>query len=159
LKKINIKDIPALAWSSPKGTFSGSGVEISEALGREPRSTDLLARHPFDVEMLHVAPGKTPYPYHSHSAQWEFYQVISGNGIARHAGGNTPIQPGDAFIFKPGEAHQIVNDGADELVLFVVADNPIGEATYFPDSNKWGVPIPKRTILRSQTLDYFNGEE
>lgn len=159
MKKINTNDTPAIAWSSPKGGFTGSGVEISEALGREPRSTDLLKRHPFDVEILRIAPGKTPYPYHAHGAQWEFYHVIAGHGVARHAEGTTSIGPGDAFIFKPGEPHQIRNDGAEELVLYVVADNPIGEATYYPDSGKWGVPIPKRSILRSADLDYFDGEE
>src|SRR5258705_6391243 len=35
-----------------------------------------------------IAPGKTPYPYHSHSAQWEFYQVISGKGSVRHQEGS-----------------------------------------------------------------------
>ena len=47
--------------------------------------------------------GKIPYPYHSHSAQWEFYHVISGKGIVRHKEGRLPIETGDAFIFEPGE--------------------------------------------------------
>ena len=70
-----------LTWSSPKGKFSGAGKEISEALGRKPESTDLNERHPFDVEILRIQPGKAPYSYHSHSAQWEFYHVISGSGV------------------------------------------------------------------------------
>jgi hypothetical protein len=73
-----------LTWSSPKGKFSGAGKEISEALGRKPESTDLNERHPFDVEILRIPPGKAPYSYHSHSAQWEFYHVISGSGVVRH---------------------------------------------------------------------------
>jgi hypothetical protein len=32
-----------------------------------------MDRHPFDVEILRVPPGKAPYPYHSHSAQWLVY--------------------------------------------------------------------------------------
>jgi hypothetical protein len=40
-----------------------------------------------------------------------------------------------------------------------VADNPIGDSWYQPDSNKWGVPIPERMYVRSQPLDYFDGEE
>jgi uncharacterized cupin superfamily protein len=28
---------------------------------------------------LRSPPGKAPYSYHSHSAQWEFYHVISGS--------------------------------------------------------------------------------
>jgi len=159
MRKVNTAQIDEIAWSSPKGRFVGAGKEISEALGRKPKSLDLGERHPFDVELLRVPPGATPYPFHSHSAQWEFYHVVSGSGVVRHDGGSTPIVTGDAFIFKPGEAHQIVNDSADDLVVYVVADNPIGESTYYPDSKKWGVRSPERRAVRSEPLDYFDGEE
>jgi uncharacterized cupin superfamily protein len=139
--------------------MAGEGIEISEALGRKPSSTDLLERHPFDVEILRIPPGKAPYPYHLHSEQWEFYHVISGCGKVRHEGGATPLVAGDNCIFKPGEPHQFVNDGSEPLVLYVVADNPIGESVYYPDSNKWGVRSPARRIMRSENLDYFDGEE
>jgi len=61
-----------------KEKFAGASKSVSEALGRKPQSTDLNERHPFDVEILRIPAGKIPYPYHSHSAQWEFYHVISG---------------------------------------------------------------------------------
>jgi uncharacterized cupin superfamily protein len=156
---VNTNKLAEDAWSSPKGKFSGAGKEISEALGRKPQSTDLNDRHPFDVEMLRIPPGKTPYPYHSHSAQWEFYHVISGKGIVRHHDGTTEISSGDTFIFKPGEPHQLTNNGIADLILFVVADNPIGESTFYPDSNKWVVRSPERQIVRSNDNDYYNGEE
>jgi uncharacterized cupin superfamily protein len=159
MRKVNIAEIDENTWSSPKGRFVGAGKEISEALGRNPKSLDLGERHPFDVELLRVPPGATPYPFHSHSAQWEFYHVVSGSGLVRFDGGSTPIAPGDAFIFKPGEAHQIVNDSPGELVVYVVADNPIGESTYYPDSGKWGVRSPERRLIRCDPLDYFDGEE
>ena len=148
-----------VTWSSPKGRFAGGGKEISEELGRKPDSTDLNERHPFDVEICRIPPGKRPYPYHLHSAQWEFYHVISGSGLVRHTDGTTGIEAGDAFIFKPGEPHQIVNAGTEDLVLYVVADNPIGESYYYPDSHKWSVPVPKRTLIRSDALGYYDGEE
>jgi len=159
MRKVNTGEIDEITWSSPKGRFIGAGKEISEALGRNPKSLDLGERHPFDVELLRVPPGATPYPFHSHSAQWEYYHVMSGSGVVRHDGGSTPIVTGDAFIFKPGEAHQIVNDSADDLVVYVVADNPIGESAYFPDSRKWSVRSPERRLIRSEPLDSFDGEE
>lgn len=159
MKKVNTNELEELAWTSPKGKFVACGKEVSEALGRKPQSTDLMERHPFDVEILRVPAGKVPYPYHSHSAQWEFYHVISGSGSVRHKDGSTPIVAGDAFIFKPGEPHQIINDSSADLIVYVVADNPIGEAHHYPDSDKWGVPIPQRRILRSESLDYFDREE
>ncbi len=157
--KINTHRLAEETWTSPKGKFIGAGKEVSEALGRKPQSTDLLERHPFDVEIVRIPAGKTPYPYHSHSAQWEFYHVISGTGSVRHSEGTTPIEPGDAFIFKPGEPHQLINDSTQDLILYVVADNPFGESTYYPDSQKWGVRMPERRILRSEPIEYFDGEE
>ncbi len=157
--KVNTTKMVEVTWSSPKGKFAGAGKQISEGLGRKPQSTDLNERHPFDVEICRIPPGKTPCPYHSHSAQWEFYHVISGGGVVRHKDGTTPIETGDAFIFKPGEPHQITNDGAQDLVLYVVADNPFGESCHYPDSNKWSVRIPEWRLVRSDALDYYDGEE
>lgn len=159
MHKVNTKEMAELTWSSPKGKFVGAGKQVSEALGRNPFSTDLKERHPFDVEICRIPPGKSPYPYHSHSAQWEFYHVISGKGVARDKDGTTPIEPGDAFIFQPDELHQLINDGAEDLILYVVADNPIGESSYFADSQKWMVRSPARAIIRSENLDYYDGEE
>lgn len=159
MRKINSSEIEEYSWASPKGKFGGFGKGLSEALGRDPFSTDLKTRHPFDVEITRLAPGQTPYPYHSHSAQWEFYFVISGRGLARHPEGTTPIVAGDAFLFQPDEPHQFTNDGTEDLLLFVVADNPIGESAYYPDSQKWLVRSPERRLLRGDALDYYDGEE
>jgi uncharacterized cupin superfamily protein len=159
MQKVNTNKMAEETWTSPKGKFSCAGKEVSEALGRKPRSTDLAKRHPFDVEIARVPPGKKSYPYHAHSAQWEFYHVISGRGIVRHKDGTTRIGPGDAFIFPPGEPHQLINDGREQLILYVVADNPQGESCWYPDSGKWSVPLPKSRLVRSEHLDYFDGEE
>ncbi|MBV8246249.1 MAG: cupin domain-containing protein [Candidatus Eremiobacteraeota bacterium] len=162
MKKINTNELDELTWTSPSGKFGGAGKQVSEALGRERDSTDLLRRHPFDVEIQRVQPGKTTCPYHTHSHQWEFYHVISGRGYARHEGGTTQIVSGDAFIFKPGEAHAIGNDGEEDLIIYCVADNPIGEMCYYPDSKKWIVPVPADLTIRAagpESLDYYDGEE
>ena len=159
MKKVNAKDVPEMEWSSPGGEFAGYGRQLSEALGRDPWSTDLMKRHPFDVEILRIAPGKKPYPFHSHSAQWEFYHVISGSGCVRHEDGTTPIEAGDAFLFQPGKPHQLINDGTEDLVVYVVADNPFGESAHYPDSDKYLVRSPERKLMRSAALEYFDGEE
>jgi uncharacterized cupin superfamily protein len=159
MNKVNTNDLPWDPWSSPKRKFVGAGKEVSVALGRKPLSMDLNERHPFDVEILRIPPGKTPYPYHLHSAQWEFYHVISGKGSARHENGMTPIESGDAFVFPPGKPHQLINDGSEDLIIVVIADNPIGESGYYPDSKKWLVRSPERRIMRAEGLDYYDGEE
>ncbi len=159
MRKVNTSDLPEYSWSSPKGTFAGAGKELSEALGRQPHSTDWKERHPFDVEICRIPRGKSAYPYHSHSAQWEFYLVIFGSGVVRHSDGTTTIGVGDAFLFPPDEPHQLINDGLQDLLLYVVADNPIGESCYYPDSNKWLVRSPERRIIRSDAIEYYDGEE
>jgi uncharacterized cupin superfamily protein len=159
MRIVNTNEIEELTWSSPRGRFVGSGKQVSEALGRKPASLNLDERHPFDVEIQRITPGQTACPFHSHSAQWEFYHVISGSGSVRHDEGTNPIVAGDAFFFKPGEAHQLRNDGMTDLVIYCVADNPIGESTYYPDSRKWAVRSPEHRLIRSEPLDYFDGEE
>jgi uncharacterized cupin superfamily protein len=159
MRKVNTNALPEFSWSSPTGKFSGLGKGVSEALGRDPFSTDLMKRHPFDVEILRIPAGATPYPYHSHAAQWEFYHVISGRGAVRHQDGSTPIEAGDAFIFPPNEPHQLTNDSSEDLVIYVIADNPIGESCYYPDSKKWLVRSPERRLLRGEPLEYYDGEE
>ena len=159
MRKINTNRLEEITWSSPKGKFAGAGKQVSEALGRQPRSTDLMQRHPFDVELLRVPPGKIPYPYHSHSAQWEFYHVISGEGLVRRREGTTEIVAGDAFLFPPGEPHQLINNSKVDLVVYVIADNPIGESCHYPDSDKWVVRSPESRLIRSAPLDYYDGEE
>src|SRR2546423_737151 len=158
MRKVNIKDVSEEPWASPKGKFGGAGKEISIALGRKPFSTDLKERHPFDVEITRIPPGKISYPYHAHSAQWEFYYVLSGKGVARHKDGTTAIETGDAFIFQPEEPHTFLNDGSEDLVLFLIADNPIGESAYYPDSKKWLVRSPGRKLMRGASLEDYDGE-
>ena len=88
--------------------------------------------------------------------------MISGKGIVRHQDGTTPIEAGDAFIFGPDQPHQLSNVGresGEDLVVYVVADNPIGESGYYPDSKKWLVRSPERRVIRSESLEYCDGEE
>jgi len=160
--KVNINQIKEEPWRSPGGKYAVSFKGISEALGREPTSLDLSKRHPFDLELNRVPPGKRNFPYHAHSAQWEFYLVTSGKGTVRHKDGKTEVVPGDAFIFGPNEPHQIMNSADEDLIYYVVADNPIGESGYYPDSGKWKVnksSAVDRVVIKGQETDYFDGEE
>ena len=162
MRKINISNIKEEPWQSPGGKFAVFFKGFSEALGREPTSLDLSKRHPFDLEWNRVPPGKANFPYHAHSAQWELYLIISGTGTVCHKDGRTAVVPSDAFIFGPDEPHQLINSGAEDLVYYVIADNPIGESAYYPDSNKWSVfkdSMTTRVRLKGQETNYYDGEE
>ena len=159
MKKINVRDIAESFSSSPKGRFARGVKDVSVALGRKPDSLDLRERQPFDVQICRIPPGKSRCPFHLHTSQFEFFQVLSGSGSIRHKDGLMSVVPGDAFQFAPGEPHQLINDGAEDFVLLIVADNPLSEACYYPDSNKWLIEAPDGPILKGIQVDYFEGEE
>lgn len=160
MKKINLKEIETSERQSPKGKYRKFVKDISIALGREPESFDLRKRHPFDVAQVRIPPGASYCPYHAHVGETEFYLVISGSGIVRDELGKSEVRAGDVFIFHPHEAHQLSNNGPEDFVYYVVADNSPGDTCYYPDSGKWAVPARDRDIiLREQATDYYEGEE
>lgn len=160
MQKVNLTGLKERERLSPKGKFQAFSKEISIALGRDPESLDAAKRHPFDVTLVRIPPGKFYCPYHAESAQFEFYLVVSGRGHVRDENGTHEVGPGDAFYFAPGEAHQTSNPGTEDFVYYVIADNPIGDGCYYPDSDKWAVSDGKENrIIKGREVDYFEGEE
>jgi uncharacterized cupin superfamily protein len=166
MRKVNLKDVPEQERKSPKGNFGRITKNISVALGREPESLDLSKRHPFDLALVRIPKGKFLCPYHAHAAESELYLVVSGRGNVRDRSGITEVGPGDAFLFQPGEAHQLSNAGDDDFVYYVIADNPrsggaTGDSCYYPDSGKWAVAREEsqELIVKGTEADYFDGEE
>jgi uncharacterized cupin superfamily protein len=162
MRKVNLKDIPEQERQSPKGKFGRMTKNISIALGRQPDSLDLTKRHPFDLALVRIPKGKTLCPYHPHAAESELYLVVSGRDID----GVPEVGPGDAFLFQPGEAHQLSNAGDEDFVYYVIADNPrsggtTGDSCYYPDSGKWAVTKEgtEEIIVKGTETDYFDREE
>jgi len=60
------------------------------------------------------------------------------------------------------EPHQLINSSAEDLIYYVIADNPIGESGYYPDTDKWKVnksSAADRVVIKGEESDYFDGEE
>ncbi len=160
MRKVNVTDIPATERHSPKGKYRSFRQEISIALGRDEKSLDLTKRHPFDLTLVRIPKDSSYCPYHIESAQFEFYVVVSGRGKARDEHGVHDVGPGDAFFYAPGEAHQLSNEADEDFIYYVIADNPIGDACYYPDSDKWSVPQgDQNIIIKGTQTDYYDGEE
>ena len=161
MRKVNLKDVKEQERKSPKGKFHKFVKDISIALGREPESLDLGKRHPFDLALVRIPKGKRYCPYHSHSSETEMYLVVSGCGNVRDKDGTAEVGPGDAFIFAPGEAHQLSNAGDADFVYYVIADNPRGDSCFYPDSGKFAVckEGSEEVIVKGNEADYFDGEE
>ena len=158
MKKANLAAIKADNWRSPGGKFGAWGKTLNPAAGA-PDAEASIAKWPFEVELSGIAPGKTYGPYHCHAAQWEFYLVVSGVLTVRHEGGESEAKPGDFFMFGPGEYHQLSNRSDSEVTYYCIADNPVTDHCYFPDSKKWLVRLPKSGAIRGEKVDYFLDED
>ena len=166
MQKVNLQAVMEEERKSPKGKFHKFVKEISIALGRDKKSMDLAKRHPFDLALVRIPRGKSYCPYHSHGAESEFYLVISGRGSVRDKDGSRIVNAGDAFLFQPGEAHQLSNADDEDFVYYVIADNPRsggagGDSCFYPDSGKWAVVKEgsEDVIVKGKETDYFDGEE
>jgi uncharacterized cupin superfamily protein len=161
VQKVNLHDVPEQEKRSPGGKYHAFYKEVSVALGREPASLDLNKRHPFDLMLARLPAGASLCPYHAEGAQWELYLVVSGRGLIRDSSGVTAVEAGDTFLFKPGEAHQLTAAADSEFVYYVIADNPIGDSCYYPDSGKWAVRKEgdATAIVKGTETHYLDGEE
>ena len=161
MRKANISEVPSETWKSPTGKFNSWGKGLTAAIGADSRSTDLVKRWPFDLELSGIPAGATNCPYHSHSNQYELYVVLSGALTVRHKDGETLVTAGDFFMFAPGEPHQMINRGTEEATYYCIADNPLNEHCYYPDSDKYalGLPDARALIKNGGQVGYFHGED
>jgi len=160
MRKANISEISEDRTDSPAGKFCTIDRDLNAAVGSDFRSMDLMKRWPFAVELTRIPAGKANYPFHSHANQFEFYLIVSGTATVRDQNGETEVIAGDFFMFSPGEPHQIINRGADDVTYYCVADNPLSDHVYYPDSDKWGMRTPaKRGVIKGESVDYYLGEE
>ena len=157
-RQLNLEDVAWETWTSPKGKFRGTSKELSIALGAQRNTPTGLGGHPFDLELSRLAPGECGCPFHSHSAQWELFWILSGEATVRVGDERHTLVAGDIVLHPPGETHAITNTGAGELLFYLVADNPPQDNWYYPDSHKWGQRSPRK-IFRATDADYWDGEE
>lgn len=156
--KINFRDVLEDELRSPAGKYHSFCRNLSLALGGVRNAGTWGGGHPFDLQIRRIPAGASVCPFHSHLAQWEFFVVRSGTGTVRVGDARHPIRPGDVFIHPPGEAHQLTNSGTTDLEVLIVTDNPVLDACFYPDSNKWGLRPPMK-VFRMAEADYFDGEE
>jgi mannose-6-phosphate isomerase-like protein (cupin superfamily) len=63
-----------------------------------------------------LPPGAATQP-HYHPYTEEIYYLLTGSGLMRFPDSERPVGPGDAIAIPPGTPHQLVNQGAEELIL------------------------------------------
>ena len=158
MKTIHVPSLPEEEAKSPTGKYHSFSRNISLALGGIKDTGPWGGGHPFDLQVRRVPPGKAVCPLHAHTVQWELFFVVAGTATVRVNGERHAVRAGDAFVQPPGTAHQIINDGKEDFVFHVIADNSPADSTWYPDSNKWQMK-PQRKIFRMTEVDYHDGEE
>lgn len=162
MKKINVNEIPWRKRSSPKGRYRRYLRDVARAFRNPGTGPKLPGVAPFEVELVRLPPGARNFPFHSHGAEWEFYLIMSGEGMVRAGKMRRKLRPGDCVLNPPGEPHQIINTGQEDLEYYVIANNSPADFYHYPDSNRWGVWAPHledAPSFRQRPVEYFDGEE
>ncbi len=68
------------------------------------------------------------------------------------------IEPGDHIICEPGEAHQIWNDGEEDLNYYVISDHHRADVATYPKTDKRFIK-PDSKVIEFREVDYYEGEE
>jgi uncharacterized cupin superfamily protein len=154
-----LSSVPKQQVTSPKGKYRFVRQSISQALGGIEDTGTWGGGHPFDVEYVRLSPGAANFPFHAHAAQWEMYVFISGSGRIRGPENTITITQGDSVIFKPGESHQILNPGVDDLVYYVISDQPQSDVVTYPDTPGKCVINPAFSCFTMTEAPYYEPEE
>jgi uncharacterized cupin superfamily protein len=156
---VNIRDVP-LETDHDGAKFALGRGEIGQVLGLNTLGC-----------MLHVVPaGKTAFPFHRHHGCDEMFVILSGSGEYRFGEDRIPVRAGDCLGAPAGgEAHQIINTGAEELRYLGLSNNPAADLVEYPDSGKIGFRVGAKGVNyvdatirgrgRLTPADYWDGEE
>ena len=158
MKSTNIADIAAYERSSPGKTYCVFQKDISIALGGKKYINPREPGHPFDLAWARVPAGCKNWPLHRHSAQWELYYILEGEGRYFNGENWSAIKPGDAVLSEPGETHQIENPGPADLVYLVIADTPVADSVFYPATGLTFVK-PEWKLFKESAAGYYDGHE
>jgi quercetin dioxygenase-like cupin family protein len=75
-----------------------------------------LVPHLTNFSRSRLSPGQVARA-HKHADMYEVFFVESGTGVIKVDGREQPLKRGVCVTVEPGEAHEIVNGGADDLLL------------------------------------------
>jgi len=107
-------------WN-PKSEILGARLGIETGLRRT------------GVNLATIPPGKESFVYHSHQFEEEWIYVLSGKGIAEIDGNEYEVEQGDFLGFPtPGVAHNMRNDGNEDLVYLVGGEAKEFEVAEYP---------------------------
>ncbi len=125
---------PAVQTGYPEPFASRVAGRVKRRLG------DAFGLTNFGVNLCRLAPGAVSSVRHSHSAEDEFVYVLQGRPTLLTDAGPTVLAPGDCAGFKAdesgqGDAHQLRNDSAEEVVYLEVGARTEHDEVIYPDDD------------------------
>lgn len=86
-----------------------------------------------------VPPGGVSTEFHAHSAQEEFFYILSGQGTLRTNQDEKTVTQGD-FLAKPPDLdtpHQFINSGSVPLEILDISTVEQSDLCHYPDENAY----------------------
>lgn len=143
------REEPAARPAAPPVAADSGGTLLSHApdmalehVGKHPvfehRRRAFAEGRRCKVAVYELAPGKSAYPMHYHTANEEVFYILSGRGLLRTASGEKTVTAGDLVFFPAGEqgAHRLINNHYEPLRYIDFDALAQGDACVYPDSQK-----------------------
>lgn len=128
IKKSQIDSMPGLSKSH---FLNEQALRNNKSLG------DLTGITGFGFHLIEVPTGKESTEFHVHYYEDECTYVLSGTGTVRIGDSEHEIAAGDFIGYrKNGEAHTMINTGADPLVCIVVGERLAHDVGDYPNKKK-----------------------
>jgi len=152
---VNVDEAKAMETS--KGSFASK----RKRLGAEAGGNALGCSH------IEIAPGKTAFPCHAHTATEEALYVLSGTGTLRLGADSIELRAGDfvALLPKRDQAHMLTNTGGEALVYLALSSPSVPitiDIVTYPDSKKIafaGGVDPKKGLMSAAVFGLIKEEQ
>jgi uncharacterized cupin superfamily protein len=158
---INLSEVPGVEINAPEGSaFGGSRQRVGAAIGAQKLGYSFFS----------VPPGKSAFPYHTHTTNEEMIYVVEGRGVLRLAKDEVDVTAGTIVACPPGTEfpHQLINTGDQELRYLVVSTMEYPDLSEYPDSNKIGAYATaavgrqvgfRALFVKDRQVGYYEGED
>ena len=156
---VNITELH-LEFSSQGSRFGAGTTEFGIALGL----------HGLGAALYVVPPGRTASPFHRHHTSDELFLILSGSGEYRFGEDRLAVKAGDCLGAPAGgNAHQIINTGAEDLRYLAFSNNTNADVVEYVDSGRIRVDVGATGHHRENAtfaaggrlvpLGYWDGED
>ena len=134
---------------------------------RRARIGHQLGTERIGISLWEIPPGQKAYPYHFHLSEEEVLVVLDGTPTLRTPAGSRRLGADEVGRFPTGEegAHQLWNEGAEDVRLLAISTHGAPDVVIYPDTNKLSAAerLPgsdgrKHYFRIEDEVDYWEGE-